>query len=76
MPGYGIVRGGAEVIGRPWTRYLALSGRIIDAATAERIGLVQHTVPPDADLLPAALTLAEEVAAHPPPWRSAWARRT
>ncbi|WP_051215714.1 enoyl-CoA hydratase/isomerase family protein [Granulicoccus phenolivorans] len=63
MPGYGIVRG-AEVIGRPWTRYLALSGRIIDAATAERIGLVQHTVP-DADLLPAALTLAEEVAAHP-----------
>lgn len=64
MPGYGIVRG-EDVIGRPWTRYLALSGRIIDAATAERIGLVQHAVS-DAELLPQALALAADVAANSP----------
>src|SRR5690606_14033452 len=39
-PGYGVVRG-PEVLGRHWTRYLALSGREIDAARAERAGLVQ-----------------------------------
>lgn len=64
MPGYGIVRG-PEVLGRHWTRYLALSGREIDAARAERAGLVQE-VHADAELLPAALQLAGEMAAHSP----------
>ncbi|RBY83669.1 hypothetical protein DQ238_00875 [Geodermatophilus sp. TF02-6] len=63
-PGYGIVRG-PEVIGRHWTRYLALTGREIDAHRAERAGLVQE-VHPDAELLPAAVQLATEIAAHPP----------
>jgi enoyl-CoA hydratase/carnithine racemase len=64
MPGYGIVRG-PEVMGRHWTRYLALSGREIDAARAERTGLVQE-VHPDGELLPAAVQLATEVASRPP----------
>ncbi len=64
MPGYGIVRG-PEVMGRHWTRYLALSGREIDAARAERAGLVQE-VHPDDELLPAAVRLATEMAAHSP----------
>ena len=64
MPGYGIVRG-PDVVGRHWTRYLALSGREIDAARAERAGLVQE-VHPDEGLLPAAVQLANEMAAHSP----------
>ena len=64
QPGYGIVRG-PDVLGRHWTRYLALTGRVVDAARAERAGLVQE-VHPDGDLLPAAVALATEMAAHPP----------
>jgi enoyl-CoA hydratase len=56
MPGYGIVRG-PDVVGRHWTRYLALTGRTVDAARAERAGLVQE-VHPDEGLLPAAVALA------------------
>lgn len=63
MPGYGIVRG-PDVIGRPWSRYLALTGRTIDAGTAARIGLVQEVHADDA-LLGAALAVAEEIAARP-----------
>lgn len=63
-PGYGVVRG-PEVMGRHWTRYLALTGREVDASRAERAGLVQE-VHPDADLLPAAVALATEIAAHSP----------
>lgn len=62
MPGYGIVRG-PDVLGRHWTRYLALTGRVVDAARAERAGLVQE-VHPDDELLPAAVALAAEMAAH------------
>ena len=64
MPGYGIVRG-PDVLGRHWTRYLALTGRIVDAVHAERAGLVQE-VHPDDGLLPAAVALAAEMAAHSP----------
>jgi enoyl-CoA hydratase len=62
MPGYGIVRG-PDVLGRHWTRYLALTGRTVDAARAERAGLVQE-VHPDEGLLPAAVALAAQMAAH------------
>ena len=62
MPGYGIVRG-PEVMGRHWTRYLALSGRELSADRAERAGLVQE-VHSDEGLLPAAIELATEIAAH------------
>ena len=64
MPGYGIVRG-PDVMGRHWTRYLALSGREISAVRAERAGLVQE-VHPDDGLLPAAVQLATEIAGHSP----------
>ena len=46
MPGYGVVRG-PDVIGRHWTRWLALTGDIIDAGEAQRIGLVQRVVEPE-----------------------------
>lgn len=63
MPGYGIVRA-PDVIGRHWTRYLALTGRTIDAAQALAIGLAQETHT-DADLVDQALHLAGEIAANP-----------
>lgn len=63
-PGWGIVRG-PDVMGRHWTRMLALTGRTIDAATAERAGLVQE-VHPDGELLDAAVALATEMAELPP----------
>lgn len=63
MPGYGIVRG-PEVLGRHWTRYLALSGRDIDAQTAQQAGLVQE-LHPDGALVDAAVALAGEIAANP-----------
>lgn len=64
MPGYGIVRG-PDVIGRSWTRHLALTGRTVDAATALRIGLV-HEVHGVDGLLPAAVGIAEQIAANSP----------
>jgi enoyl-CoA hydratase len=64
MPSFGIVRG-PEVIGRPWTRRLALSGDIIDAAQALQIGLVQEVFP-HAQLIDEAVALAGRIAANPP----------
>lgn len=64
MPGYGIVRG-PDVIGRPWSRYLALTGRTIDATAAARIGLVQE-VHPDTSLLAEAIAIAEDIARNSP----------
>lgn len=64
MPSFGVVRG-PEVIGRPWTRLLALSGDIIDAERARQIGLVQQ-VYPHAQLLDEAVALASRIAANPP----------
>jgi len=52
-------------IGAGWTKLLAMTGRKIDAVTAERIGLVQE-VHPLADLRSAALGLAQEIAANAP----------
>jgi enoyl-CoA hydratase/carnithine racemase len=62
-PGYGLVRG-PEIIGRPWTHRMALTGDILDAEQAQRIGLVQEVHAPDA-LAGAALALAARIAAHP-----------
>jgi enoyl-CoA hydratase len=64
MPGYGLVRG-PQVMGRAWTHWMVLSGDVLDADHALRIGLVQHVSSPDA-LLDNALALAARIAAHPP----------
>ena len=64
MPGYGVVRG-PDVIGRHWTRWLALTGDIIDAHEAHRIGLVQRVVDPD-DLLTEARAVAARIRANAP----------
>jgi enoyl-CoA hydratase len=64
MPGYGLVRG-PEVMGRAWTHWMVLSGDVLDADHALRVGLVQHVSSPDA-LLDDALALAARIAAHPP----------
>jgi enoyl-CoA hydratase len=49
-------------VGDAWARELSLTGEYIDAATALRIGLVNHVVP-HGELLPKALELAKAVAA-------------
>lgn len=55
----------ATLVGRETAAELLFTGEIIDAAEALRIGLVGRVVP-HADLLPAALTLAQRIAANPP----------
>jgi enoyl-CoA hydratase/carnithine racemase len=53
------------LIGQKRTRELLLTGDLIDAAEAERIGLVNRAVE-RADVLPTALALAREMAASAP----------
>ncbi|MBW5249519.1 enoyl-CoA hydratase/isomerase family protein [Streptomyces poriferorum] len=55
----------AREAGAGWAKYLALTGRRIDAAAAERIGLLQ-AVTPLAELERTARSVAEEVAANAP----------
>ncbi|MBM3676556.1 MAG: enoyl-CoA hydratase/isomerase family protein [Actinobacteria bacterium] len=64
QPGYGLVRG-PDVIGRQWTKYLALTGDIVDARKAKEIGLVQEVVSHES-LLDEALAVAGRIAANPP----------
>jgi enoyl-CoA hydratase/carnithine racemase len=52
------------VIGAPWTRYLIYTGELIDAARAEKIGLVL-TVEPADELEVRATDLAERLARMP-----------
>lgn len=54
-----------EMIGLARTIDLTLSGRMMDAAEAYRIGLINRIVPPDR-VLAEALALATELAAKPP----------
>ncbi|MEU8777574.1 enoyl-CoA hydratase/isomerase family protein [Streptomyces sp. NPDC048606] len=55
----------AREAGAGWAKLLALTGRRIDAATAERLGLVQLRVP-GAELDATARALAAEIAANAP----------
>ncbi|MGH2992003.1 MAG: enoyl-CoA hydratase/isomerase family protein [Solirubrobacterales bacterium] len=54
-----------EVVGVARTKELFLTGRILSAARAERIGLV-HEVVPDGEIESAAVALASEIAANAP----------
>jgi enoyl-CoA hydratase len=67
--GVGIDGGGdlrlAHELGAGWAKLLAMTGRRIDAATAERLGLVQQVTSPE-ELLPAAMAVAHEIAANAP----------
>ncbi|WP_328302589.1 enoyl-CoA hydratase/isomerase family protein [Streptomyces sp. NBC_00435] len=55
----------AREAGAGWAKYLALTGRRIDARTAERLNLVQQVVPPK-ELESTARALAAEIAANAP----------
>lgn len=55
----------AALVGRERATELLLTGDVIDAAEALRIGLVSRVVS-EADLLPTALALADTIAANPP----------
>lgn len=54
-----------QLVGYEKAAELLLTGDIVDAAEAHRIGLVSRVVPPD-DLLPVARELAERIAANAP----------
>lgn len=62
VAGLGIL---AQAVGRERAAELLLTGEVIDAERAERIGLVGRVIDDD-QLLPAALALAERIAANPP----------
>jgi enoyl-CoA hydratase len=55
----------AQLVGREQAARLLFTGEVIDAAEALRISLVGQVVAHD-DLLPAALRMAERIAANPP----------
>lgn len=54
----------AGAIGDPAARELCLTGRVVDAAEALRLGLIHQIVPAD-ELLPAATALARDIASLP-----------
>ncbi len=64
IPGYGVIRG-PQVIGRRWTRRLAMTGEEINAVKAMEIGLVEEVVHPD-ELMGAALDLAVMICENAP----------
>jgi enoyl-CoA hydratase len=53
------------VVGGAWARRMSMTGQVIDAATAERIGLVTEVVPHD-QLMPRVLDCARAIADVPP----------
>ncbi len=55
----------AQLVGREKAAELLFTGDVIDADEALRVGLVGRVLPHD-ELLPAALVLAERIAANPP----------
>jgi len=65
VPGMGGSQRLARAIGKSKAMDLILTGRMIDAAEAERAGLVARVVPA-AELLSTALAVAGEIAAMPP----------
>jgi enoyl-CoA hydratase len=64
MPGWGLSQKLSRSIGVYRAKELSLSGNFLDAATAERWGLVNRVVPP-AELLPATRALARDMLSVP-----------
>jgi enoyl-CoA hydratase len=64
MPGYGGNVRLMRLIGSGWAKEMIYTGKIVNAAEAERIGLVNRVVPHE-KLLEEAMTLAKEIARGP-----------
>ena len=62
VPGLGRL---AQLVGRERAAELLLTGDVIDAATAERWGMVSRVVAHE-ELLPTAMELAHKIASRPP----------
>jgi enoyl-CoA hydratase len=65
IPGYGGSQRMTRLVGRGMSMYLCLTGEIVDANEALRIGLVQRVVP-QAELLDAARKIAKTIAGKAP----------
>lgn len=65
FPGGGATWRLPPLVGKGWAMEMILSGEPIDAATAERIGLVNRVVP-HKELKKTTLALAQKIAAHSP----------
>jgi enoyl-CoA hydratase len=65
LPGYGGTQRTARLLGRGMAMYLCMSGEMIDAAEALRIGLVEKVVAP-AELLAEATRIAKVIASRAP----------
>lgn len=65
LPGAGGTQRMARLLGTAKALELIMLGNVVDAETAERIGLVHRAVEPDR-LMPEALALAQELAQRPP----------
>lgn len=65
MPGWGLSQKLSRMIGISRAKQLSFTGNFLDAATAERWGLVSSVVEPEA-LLPAAVALAMDMASIEP----------
>src|SRR6202049_3921504 len=66
LPGGGMTARLPQVLGAAMARRLSMTGEVVDAARAERIGLVTEVVPHD-QLLPRAIELASQIAEVPAP---------
>jgi enoyl-CoA hydratase len=65
IPGYGGTQRLARLCGKGVAHELCLSGEMISAEEAQRIGLVNHVYEPE-ELMPAAQSLAKKIAANAP----------
>jgi enoyl-CoA hydratase len=65
LPGYGGTQRLTRLVGEGWAMYLCLTGEMIDAAEALRIGLVQKVTPAEG-LLPEAQRIAALIASKAP----------